>query len=416
VIHEVNEAGKDPAAIPSHVRTEIQKFSGYTWKTILQWCRRAEEFSAQFCKLKLGKWGIRPFGSCKPQYKRSSQSLGARIRKPMANYQAAVIQQLKQWFERERNHGHEVSTALIKDFYIKFLERESALCKGQLAVIHQQVQQLKDTAVVSCSASADELQLLETEEQQLVLHQASALKQRQGQLVQTRQQLDSRIRMMRESGLQKVDKYFHSVLAKVGAHRRKPQRKCRLTPRQEYLRIALTWQSYDRAQFAAARGTDEELLAQVRDPAQWRQNLKQTVWAFWDHAPVWLKVKGDSKVLFSEAEQTNASTRRRLSKKSKDAALEFYAALVSDDPAEGVAEAQQKLAALAREAQSQAEEQQTQNPVQTRGVNAAGGDKFRVTAIFSSPWRSGLIQMQSPRARLRSAVKRMRRSRPSLQS
>jgi hypothetical protein len=131
---------------------------------------------------------------------------------------------------------------------------------------------------------------------------------------------------------------------------------------------------------------------------------------------VWLKVKGDSKVLFSEAEQTNASARRRLSKKSKDAALEFYAALVSDDPAEGVAEAQQKLAALAREAQSQAEEQQTQRLVQTRGVHAAGGDKFRATAIFSSPWRSGLIQIQSPRARLRSAVKRMRRSRPSLQS
>ena len=52
VIHKVKEAGKDPAAIPSHVRTEIQKFSGYNWPTIMQWRRRTEEFSAQFCKLK----------------------------------------------------------------------------------------------------------------------------------------------------------------------------------------------------------------------------------------------------------------------------------------------------------------------------------------------------------------------------
>ena len=72
--------------------------------------------------MKWGKWGLRPFGSCKPQHKRKSKSLGARIRKPSANYQSAAIQQLKQWFERERNHGHEVSTPLIKDFYIKFLD------------------------------------------------------------------------------------------------------------------------------------------------------------------------------------------------------------------------------------------------------------------------------------------------------
>ena len=196
VILKVEQAGKGPAAIPSHVRREIQKFSGYSWKVILQWCRRKDEFSAEFTKMKLGKWGLRPFGSCKPQHKLKSKSLGARLRKPSANYQSAAIQQLKQWFERERNHGHEVSTALIKDFYMKFLERESALCKGQLALINQQVQQLKDKAVVSCSASADELQPLETEDQQLVLHQASAMKQQQEQLISTRQQLDSRLRMI----------------------------------------------------------------------------------------------------------------------------------------------------------------------------------------------------------------------------
>ena len=105
------------------------------------------------------------------------------------------------------------------------------------------------------------------------------------------------------------------------------------------------------------------------------------MWAFWDHAPVWLKVTGDSKVLFSEKEATNEQQRRRLSKKSRDAASDFYAALVSPDPSEGVAEAHQELLKLAREAQSACENSECQRPVQNRGVYSASGDKYRVTAI-----------------------------------
>jgi hypothetical protein len=95
-----------------------------------------------------------------------------------------------------------------------------------------------------------------------------------------------------------------------------------------------------------------------------------------------LKAKGNSKVLFSEQESTANSQRKRLSKKSQDAAAEFYAALVRDDTTEGVAAAHQSLRDLAKEAQSAAQEQASQRPVQTRGVQTAGGDKYRVTAIF----------------------------------
>jgi hypothetical protein len=91
VIYQVEQAGSDPASIPSVARREIERFSGFSWKTILQWCRRKTEFSAQFSKLKLGKWGLRPFGSCLAHKKRKSKSLGEIPHENMSIIRTSII-------------------------------------------------------------------------------------------------------------------------------------------------------------------------------------------------------------------------------------------------------------------------------------------------------------------------------------
>ena len=105
----------------------------------------------------------------------------------------------------------------------------------------------------------------------------------------------------------------------MGARHRKPQRKTHLTPQQEYARVTLAWQSFDRAQYVAVSGTDEELLEQCPNPALWRQQLPQTVWIMWGHAPVWLKFTGEKRLLYSEAEAEAPVKRRRISAKTKQA-------------------------------------------------------------------------------------------------
>ena len=77
---------------------------------------------------------------------------------------------------------------------------------------------------------------------------------------------------------------------------------------------------------------------------------------------------GDSKVCFSEQEHTTESSRRRIHKKSKDAAQEFYAALVVPEQSEGVQAATSKLLKLAKEAKEAADAQKNNAAMQSRGV------------------------------------------------
>ncbi len=72
-------------------------------------------------------------------------------------------------------------------------------------------------------------------------------------------------------------KYLSHVAVKVGAHLRKPQRKTRLQPSEEWERVRLTWQSFDRAQYVAVSGSDEELWEQTASPKQWRERLPVVV-------------------------------------------------------------------------------------------------------------------------------------------
>ncbi len=266
VVAAMERYASDPSALASHLRRELERWSGFTWKVMVQWHRRKEEFQSEFSRLKLGKYGLRPFGSRLAQYKKGTKSKGCRRRVAMETYQSSVLKHLRQWFEAERMYGHAVGRSLLRDFYIKFLQRELAVNKGRLL-------QLADTA----GQEKEQLALEDATEAQrsavLVLDRAVSLQSQQQKLQEDQSALQARLRQMESASERVKGKYMHSVAVRIGAHLRKPQRKTRLTPSEEWERVRLTWQSFDRAQYVAVSGTDEELLEQVPDPTQWRSRL-----------------------------------------------------------------------------------------------------------------------------------------------
>jgi hypothetical protein len=251
-----------------------------------------------------------------------------------------VLSELRQCFEKERQYGHEVSVALIQDFYVKFLEKAVVTAK------------LKLTSTMAPPPA------LET----------------QYKLLQ------QRLQIMNKTD-QASEKFFQRrVLPQIGAVLRKPQRLTRLTAAQENMRVQLTWQSLDRGIYEAAYGDDEQLASHCKDVQQWRANLPGTVIAMWDHVPVWLKLRGDSKVCFTSQEQTTWQARKRLSRKTRQA----------------VAEAE-RTNASARAASEDAEAMAVgQGQTQARGSYSSGGDKYRVTQILFQSVSHWLDASQAP--------------------
>ncbi len=204
--------------------------------------------------------------------------MGCRVRHGSESYQSGVIAHLKQWFAAERMYGHAVSRSLLRDFYLKFLQREIAVKKGRmLQLADAAVEQQQEAKQLALEGGDGQLvvQAEEAVEAQAsavaVLEKAQSLQARQARLREDQCLLHARLRKMQSAKECREGKYLHSVFVRIGAHLRKPQRKTRLEPSQEWERVRLTWQSFDRAQYVAVSGTDEELLEQVPDPRQWRE-------------------------------------------------------------------------------------------------------------------------------------------------
>ena len=138
-------------------------------------------------------------------------------------------------------------------------------------------------------------------------------------------------------------KYWDTVAVMIGASSLKPARVTRLKPQEVQLRVDLTWQSHDWAQYIAVSGSDEQLAEHVRSPSEWRDGLQSIVWVFWDHAPIWCSPGVAERPLYSEVEAASRQQRKVMSRKrrkwEKDAISEVLVAQsdsVSDRPVQSV--------------------------------------------------------------------------------
>jgi hypothetical protein len=94
---------------------------------MVQWISKKQEYISFVGRNKLGLHGPRPFGKCLAQHQKECRGNGARLRRQKAEtalqYQSQVLDNLRQWFQKERQYGHEVSARLIQDYYQKYLDK-----------------------------------------------------------------------------------------------------------------------------------------------------------------------------------------------------------------------------------------------------------------------------------------------------
>ena len=121
------EKAHEQGQVPPSARRALERYSGFAWKKLVQWYKLREQYTAQVSRLKMGLHGPRPFGSNQRRSQlESTTAQGRRLRlKPLETYQSAVLQQLRSWFHAERSRGHDVSSHSLRNFYIKFLERQA---------------------------------------------------------------------------------------------------------------------------------------------------------------------------------------------------------------------------------------------------------------------------------------------------
>ena len=234
----------------------LERHSGWMWRLQLkQWYESREALGKQLAKLKIGQYGLRPFGSNQKQIHSRNQSMGCRITKSnVETYQSGVISTLKSFLEFRRMHGLTVYGVVLRDRYMQLLRAEVVKTKCMLL-------ELRDKSKMV----SGQVELQECESLVLSAEKVHKL-------------LVKRIGVMESSVEKQKRSYWTSVMAWIGASALRTQRVTRLTPVQVCQRVELTWQSHDYAQWIAVQGSDEQLAEHIRSPIQWRSGLKSTVW------------------------------------------------------------------------------------------------------------------------------------------
>ena len=146
------------------------------------------------------------------------------------------------------------------------------------------------------------------------------------------------------------------VIPYIGAHARAPQRLSNTAVNLDHNKALLTFASCDRALWLVANGSEEDLSMFVEDPQTFISKRKETVIVVVDETALWLKLRGEEKVYYSDAERLSEREGQALKRKRDAAALQDF--------------------------HRQTENQNTKSQVDA--VYSSAGDKFRVTQVTIS--------------------------------
>lgn len=332
-------------------KLSFEEWCGFGWDVVGSWAGKHMEYVRRLQDLRLGKWGVRPFGCSLPQCQLKSTAQ-SRLRGETVNYQSGVLKQLKHWVELKRSVGITTYSATCRSRYIMLLQQEAVRVKAAILELTRQYGAGVEAVDASAHKEAQEL---------LVKYRADF------------ESLQKRLRVMNSPSELKNQKYWSRILVQVGCGKYKGQRVTKLSPNEEFDRVRLTWESFDRAQYVAKFGTEQELLEVVRDPESWRANLRSTVWVLWDHSAVWLK-SASGKVVLSEAERVAKHLRKKATRLVRS----------EGHRAEGL-----ELAV--------AQSNTCDSAAQVRGVSDGGDAKFRLTLIFFQSVEGWFDESATPR-------------------
>ena len=151
------------------------------------------------------------------------------------------------------------------------------------------------------------------------------------------------------------------------------------------VKAMLTWRTADRFIDEVAEGNVEQLFKYVGNPADFIERRKTTSVVVADATALWLKLRGEEKVLTSTREQNTAARRKVLARKFRGAVTE------------------EEKAKYAEEAQAFMDE--TRGPsAQVKAMYSTSGDKYRVTLLNISGVEDWFDPEKAPRSTKRRSI------------
>ena len=263
-------------------RKSFEKKYHYPFFNVINWAGKKAMLSEFVGKSRIGKHGLRPCGlNGKNVFATSSGGLGARISsrdrlepckaKPLGG----VYKKLKEWLKDERIHGHEVRMKVLTQRLIFQLEYER--------------------------------------DQQLVLQEHNSTKSFAPTFESCREKLTF-LQVVNPSKRQ-VQWIADKVMPSIGASTRTPNRLSDKNAKFDFIKCKTSWQTVDFFVDLVARGTEEELIEFVRDTEIFIKNRKSTSFVVVDQTALWLKLRGEERVVASLEEAGHDAKMRKAKRK-----------------------------------------------------------------------------------------------------
>ena len=277
-------------------KTSLQEKFNFNFFQGRRWHAERELIKREVIRLRLGKHGIRPFGSTKALTKRGDVGGGARIKRKAAEENKkiplmTVFIKVRKWFENERMHRQEVRRLHIN-------------------------QRLK-------------YQLEADRDRQALLQQVEHPHFKPW-LFRSIQERLATFQIHNESKVQRnwMDR---AVLPRIGAINRCGERKSEKNPVEDSIKFSLTVAGCDYMIYLVAKGTSEELAIHVQEPEDFIKNRTRTVILVLDETPLWLKCRGEDQVFQSALEILNVAHRRRVKRQLRRANLASEKKSIQED-------------------------------------------------------------------------------------
>ena len=289
-----------------------------------KWLEKREAFEDFVASHKIGKHGLLPMGS-RGLVDRASRSEGKRLQDPEKAKDRPlydVLSRMSKWLAKEREYNHEIRYNHVSERFKYEAEYER--------------------------------------DRQLVFEQTGSPKFKPATLERLREIL-SDYKLIGAS--EKQRKWFRKrVVPRMGGRLRAAQRLLDKPLALDATKARLSWETSDWFQDLIARSVPEELSEFVCDPKTFAEHKAETSYVVMDQTALWLKVRGEERLVFHESELTKRAQRKKMSRNFKKATADHER----------------------REAARLAAEAAREDPGfkdQSTSTYTTGGDKYRLTLV-----------------------------------
>ena len=271
--------------LASSTKRVFEKRWGFCWKNLIEWVGKKALFEHFVASTRVGLRGLRPFGSHRSA-RECQGGHGSRLHeihpKEPTTLQPLnrVLWRIKCWFENEREHGNEVRGKHITQRTLTELQAES---DKQLVLQDQAPEKYEPQVHAACRVKLDFIKV-------------------HGEPGRPQQRFFDRV-----------------VKPYIGATGRIAQHKVHEDAHLDHKKALLSYESHDRGVWLVGRGSVEDLALFVRDPKDFVENRKDTVYVVLDETGLWLKLRGEEKVYISEREQIYKRDLKKLKATLKNA-------------------------------------------------------------------------------------------------